>query len=346
MNIHVSGGPPKHLRITQQMIADLVWDPVMAAKVLMGFELDVFQKARLRMYWHCPFLMDSSGFSTGKTITDFAYIALRCLLMESHRAGVYYPVFEQGKSTFWTYFKEVKHPIFQAHMGRMDEKGEEDGKSKSQGAACFKAFYKNGSETWMPAPSFTKDAMTQASFRFNTLLVEEWTHVDSSSDGINKQLIGRTTKPGAYNEEHPVWMNHIHFTAPAQTRVHPGFARYKEHADAVKKADPCTATLSFCYKDHSHLTCRTGKTFSREYRNQPVISKLKASLPASQFIAEGLGIWWLNCKGWFSEEMIQTCIQVGEARGIEPLLGAMQDVRALITSSDFASVTLDPVIPE
>jgi len=316
---------PSGLSVSEATWEEMLSDPVMAAWVIFGVELDAFQAARLRYYWWVMKVIDSSGFSSGKTIVDFLFTNLRCMLLPDQDVGVYYPVFETGKNTFWGYYRKFLStaPIFRAQMGRTDESGEDDGDGKTEGAACWKAFFRNGNTLFMPAPSFMKAAATQASMRFNTLLVEEWPHIDASSTGIDDQLIGRTTKP-CWNQFHPIWGNHILLTAPAKTRMHPGYARFRAHEREVKQGDPNYAVLSYSYKDYSNLTCRTGKTYEQEYRVQGVIDTLKIKQTKAAWLGEGLGIWGMNGAGWFSEEAILQCIANGQRRGVKPVMSRAQ----------------------
>lgn len=312
MNVLVPSIPGR-LRVTQTMVEDFLCDPVLACKVILGFDLDVFQRVRLRLFWWVPNVIDSSGYSSGKTITDWAYVQLRCILLPEHEAGVYYPVFETGKNTFWPYYDRCRAPIFQAHLGReeMEDKG------GIQGAACFKRFYRNGSKMLMPAPSFMKQAATQASMRFNTLLVEEWTHVDAASTGIDDQLVGRVTRPG-YNQHHPLWANHIHFTAPAKTMMHPGYPRFRVHEREHERGNPDYSVFSFCYKDYSDLPCHTGKSYREEYRIEKNVQAMKKKMDRAEFLGEGLGVWSKHGRGWYTEEALLRCVAVGRERGLEP----------------------------
>ena len=313
------------LSITEVEWEQLLFDPVLAASVLFGIELDAFQANRLQYFWWVQNVIDSSGFSSGKTIVDWVFANLRCLLLPDQDVGVYYPVFETGKNTFWGYYRKflASSPIFRAQMGQTDELGEDDGSGQLEGAACYKAFYRNGNRLFMPAPSFMKAAATQASMRFNTLLVEEWTHIDASSTGIDDQLVGRVTKP-CWNQHHPIWGNHILLTAPAKTRMHPGYRRFRALSRRAANGDPTCATLHYSYKDYSDLICRTGKTFAEEYRIQTTIDAKRRTTGAADWLGEGLGVWSANGLGWFTEEALLACVASGVRRGIVPVLSRRQ----------------------
>jgi hypothetical protein len=312
---------PKSLTVTREEWARLLTDPVLAAWVFFGVTLDVFQRARLRYFWWVHNVMDSSGWSSGKTIVDWIFANLRCLLIPDQEVGVYYPVFQTGKDTFWRYYKHFlgRSRLFRSQMGRTDELGEDDGDGQSEGAACYKAYFRNGNVLYMPAPSFMKEANTQASRRFNTLIVEEWTHIDATSTGIDDQLIGRVTRP-CWNQHHPIWGNHILFTAPAKSRMHPGAKRHKAYEREVRKGNPQYATLSYSYKDYSNLDCGDGRSFQEAYRIESTIAELRAKKGKGDFMGEGFGIWAALGQGWFTEEMLLRAVALGVGRGVQPVL--------------------------
>ena len=316
---------PAALRITPAMWGEFLCDPVMAAEILFGVTLDAFQALRLRYYWWVPNVIDSSGVSSGKTIVDWLFLALRAILIPEQEIAIYYPIFEQGKLTFWDYFSKMHAPLFRAQLGTpLLEQGEQRaGDGTAHGAGCYKAFFRSGSKILMPAPSFMKDAVTQGSLRLNVMVVEEWTHVDASSDGINKQLIDRTSRP-CWNQNHPVWGNHILFTAHAQTRRHPAFQRYQRHQMRCDAGDPVYANVSWSYKDYSGMVRHTGKTFREEFRIEGTINNKRNVCSKVEWLGQGFGVWGLDGDGWFTEEAIQGAVEAGKRRGVGPVISARE----------------------
>ena len=315
------------------MWEDFLCDPVLATWVIFGIKLDAFQAARLRYYWWVQNVVDSSGVSSGKTIVNWLFLNLRCILLPDQEVAIYYPVFETGKMSFWEYYQKIKSPIFRAQLGQPTnlEPGEQkDGDGTAHGAACYKAFYRNGGKCLMPAPSFMKDAVTQASVRLNVLVVEEWTHIDASSDGINKQLIDRTTRP-CWNQHHPIWGNHILFSAHAQTRMHPACKRFRDHQRRADSGDPTYANVSYSYKDYSGLTSHTGKSFREEHRIEGTINNKRNTCSKVVWMGQGFGSWGASGTGWFTEEAILQCVANGKARGVTPVLSRrqMEEVQSL-----------------
>lgn len=109
MDIYVPG-QPRHLKVTAGMVEDLVWDPVLSAKVIMGLDHDAFQENRLRQYWIHPYVYDSSGKGSGKTWEAWIHDQLRAILLTDQWVGVYFPTFQQGKDTYWMYYDRIKSP--------------------------------------------------------------------------------------------------------------------------------------------------------------------------------------------------------------------------------------------
>ncbi|HEY1171029.1 MAG TPA: hypothetical protein VGH19_06620 [Verrucomicrobiae bacterium] len=322
---------PARLKLTQGMVEDFLCDPVMAAKVLLGYDLDVFQRVRLRYYWWVADVIDESGFSTGKTLVDWIYIQLRCILIthfsgKTHWASIYYPNFGTGKRSFWEYYSSTTSPIFRAQLGKLDDglSSNKREKKTSEGADCFTAYYMCGAKALLPAPDFKGDAKGQASLRINTLLVEEWPHIDAMSDGIDRQLIGRSTREN-YNKEHPIWCNHRTFTAPAKPSSHISTKRVRVHEKKVEQGNTDYAVLRMNYKDWSHRPCHTGKSFREEFCDMKAINHMKANLPVVEFLGEGLGVRDIDGRGWYSDEVINPCIKAGTALGLMPVVSRSSD---------------------
>lgn len=253
----------------------------MACEVILGIELDHFQRYRLRILWSVPFVIDSSGVSTGKTAVMFCYANLRCILIPDHKLAVYYPNWAVGQEEFWPYFKmamersEIFREQLAPHSGKIDG---------LHGSSAWQMFYKNGSNLTMPAGSFMQDANTQGSRRFNTLIVDEWTQAEVMGEGIGKQLVARTTRAG-FNQFHPVWGNHLKFFGHAETPLHPGYAnRVVPYQRNVRDGSRNHALISFNYLDWS-------PPFAKKYLQRAVIAEEKSTLTEDHFRRKWLGIW-------------------------------------------------------
>lgn len=310
---------PAPLRITQGMWEDFLCDPVLAARVIMGYQLDAFQAVRLRDYWWTLQVIDSSGTSSGKTIVVWIVYNLRCVLLPERTAGIYYPTFQTGKGSFWEYYRKCTAPIFRAQCGNIDD----ENNPRVKGAACYTAFFRNGSKLDMPAPSMQRDADTQASFRYHDLLLEEWTRVEDMGDAIDGQLKGRASEP-TWNKHHPIWGNHIIYSAHARTRMHKSYRRFRQHQRMIEAGSPDYVNLHFSHKDYSNLPSHTGKTFREQNRADATIRSEKLTSSRADWLGKGLGIWGTSGVGWFTEEALLACQKAGADRGVRPVLSRQQ----------------------
>lgn len=300
-------------------------DPVMAAEIIMGYELDAYQRCRLRYYWWVMEVIDSSGHNTGKTIVDWIFLNLRCVLFEKREVVAWYFTFSQMQRTFWKYYKECPGKIWRAQLGGTDEKGDEQS-ATSRGPSCYVARYKNGSSLEAPATNVLQDMNSQSSTRYHDGLIEEWTHMDATgTEGIDLQLKGRINKE-VFNKFHPIWGNHIIMTAPAKTRGHPGWARVNRLKRRIANGDPRCASLHYSYKDLSDLPSNNGRSYKQRFRADMSIESMRTApgMSPAKWLGEGLGIWAADGQGWFTEEALEAAQKRGEHSGLLPVLSRAQ----------------------
>ncbi len=331
MNILVPSTPGR-LRITATMMDDFLIDPLLGAKVIMNTELDAFQASRLRTYWWVPNVIDSSGVGTGKTsVGIFIFLNLRCCLIPDQHCAIYYQTFEAGKRNFWKHYRDPRFQratIFQAQLGKVDLQGESDGKANSKGASCYYQYFKDDGVIMMPAPDWLKDAESHAGTDLNIAAIDEWTKSTNigakdsrdakGNDGINKQILSRVRR-GCYNQHHPIWCNRRLFMASAESPSHPAYQRYRQFEQQVRRGNPKFALLSYSYKDWSNRKCWTGKTFKEQLRDEGTYEALKVQLTRAEFKRQALGIWAKETKGWYSEEALVRCVDLGQRLGLDPI---------------------------
>lgn len=313
---------PARLKITQTLIEDTICDPVIGARFIMNLQLDAFQTARLKICWNTPRVMDTSGFSSAKTLNMWIVSNLRPLIFPEHQVAVYYPKFDSGKNIYWPYFNDVamRAPIYRAQLGRIrvegvDSTSDDTGKATGKGPSCWTCNFRNGSKILMPAPGFLQGARTQAGFRFNDLFIDEWTKVEAMSkelDGIDDQLIGRTTR-ASFNQHHPIHGNHHLFLATAEEDVmHPAHARYESYMEEVRLGNPNYFVFGFCFKDYSNKPFSGSQTFTERFRNEGALKDMKKNKTKEGYLAEGIGVWGRNCKGLYTSDMIKHCHELGK----------------------------------
>lgn len=265
----------------------------MAAEVLMGWKLDVFQAAALRLDWWFPETIDSSGVSTGKTLRVFIFVNLRAMLLPDHVAAVYFPNFQTAKDEFWPYFdRTVKQS--KIYREQCEVSRNVIGEKKEPGAWSWR--FKSGSRIVMPAPSFMQDSNTQASRRFNTLIVDDWLRSLDMGDGVDKQLVDRVTRP-CYNQKHPIWANHTHFKGHAERPSHRGYDRWKTYRNKVRDGSLQHALYSFCFRDYS-------AEMAPKLRPDSTVRTQRALLPKEQFRRQWLGIWSRDGSTYYPEGVL------------------------------------------
>lgn len=284
------------LQISNRLLEKFLFDPVMASEILMGWSLDTFQQCRLRQYWWQPFVIDSSGVSSGKTAVQFVYANLRCLLIPNHVAAVYLPNFQVGKDEFWQLFNDTiaRHEIF-AQQLVMDRN--RLGEKKSPGT--WSMHYKSGSRLLLPAPGFLNDSKNQASRNFNTLVVDEVFKAMEMGDGVQEQLIDRARRAN-YNQFHPIWGNHVKLLGHAETPSHKGYRIVTQYKRAIRDGDARYALISYCYRDWSPEK-------AKKYLQHDLIKNRKRTLPRDQFRRQWLGLWGSDGDAYYPLVYLNRC---------------------------------------
>jgi hypothetical protein len=332
VNIHVSTLPP-HYKITQTMIEDFLIDPVMGIKVIMGRTLDAFQANRVRTCWWTPNVIDSSGVGTGKTDNFFCLTQLRALLIGDQHGLVLYQDFDATKRFYWEKYRSIRSPIFQAQLGKVDDEGNKEGKSRKEGPSSLTAWFKNESMIVAPAPQWLQGAEGEAGGDMNWVLLDEWTKSarigKDGNDGINKQILSRVRRQ-CFNQHHPLWANHVWFSASAESPSHPAYARYRSFEEEIARGNPNYALISYSYKDYSDLPTDNGKPFRERYRDEGAYERLRVQVTKTEFKRQALGLWAKETKGFYSEAALRKCVELGIAMGLEPQI-ARQELTKVLT---------------
>ena len=195
--------------LSASLARKLINDPVMAATVLMGADMDVFQRAKFRYWWFTPTVMDHSGVSVGKSELLVYLAFLRLMLLPLGATGkprivtIYYP--SQGTA------EEVLLPKIEERISQCKIFADQ---IRMQHGRKFYQTKKNviiiqmrdGGWLEIPAGDFMKDSQNQASKRFNDLLADEVSKMDVLGQGVSKELLQRNTRE-CFNPNHPVHAN-------------------------------------------------------------------------------------------------------------------------------------------
>lgn len=317
---------PRHYKITPTMVDDFLIDPVMGVRVIFGIKLDAFQAFALKMQWWYPWFLDYSGLGTGKSIRLFLGPVLRNVLVEDQVGCVCYQTLDAGHRVFWQYFTQFDQreaPHFVYNLGKQDRVGEISGKDNTKGAACYVQHFKNGGRILMPAPNWFQDAKSIAGDTFNWVVLDEWTKIETMTKkgetigGIDKQVLGRVRRK-SWNQYNRVWCNRRLFSATAEAPSHPGYKRFAVFQKKINAGDSNYAMFTSSFKDFSNLPSKNGRPFKEVQPDWEMIKGNKATWTKAHFLREALGVWARETKGWYSEEALNRCVELGAANGLEP----------------------------
>lgn len=291
--------------LKQSELEAFIKDPVLAAWAIFGAELDVFQKVRLRMMWWVPELIDDSGISTGKTEILWIWAQLRAILLPQPRPyphriiGIYYPTLDSAQSNFAPKYQKYieTSPAFRNELRRMH--GGKLGYQALKGAIQW--VYCNNSIVQCPAANYAQDAKNQASKRFHDVGVDEAKEADGSSEGLDKQILGRVTAPG-WNNKHPIYANHVVLMGHAEDPdTHPFYRRVKAFRSLIRDGSQGHAIITSSYRDWT-------PKFQKDLRPDTMIRRDKLTMTTARFRQIWEGLWEHGTQDWYdSNDMKKVC---------------------------------------
>ena len=204
------------------MVDDFLHDPVLAATCIFQEVLNMkppgpfppIQELRIFGLWTRKFMIDSSGFGTGKTMGQAIVTALRLILMTDRHVGIISDTFAQGK-LFWTdYFDPWmrKCPLFANEIAK-NNKGEH---RLRHDADNYSILARNGSEAKTLPPNFMNDSKRMKSESWTDFVGDEWTSWKNLGPALNI-IQGRVRRPlhPSYDENDPIFSHHTAFLGAA-----------------------------------------------------------------------------------------------------------------------------------
>lgn len=266
-------------KLTAMMVEDMLFDPILAAKVLLRMRVPPHEELRIMWMWNTYFTNDDSGFSTGKSFTFAVVSALRSILMSERTAGVISKTFSQGKLIFQNFDNWYSSsPIFRSCIKHTR------GKSRLvHGNDVWLAEFTNNSLIRVLPPDFLKDAERLRSERWNDGYFDEWT-VYGNFSAFNRTLVGRCTKTNDYSEC-PVRQNHIHLAST------PGFT-YDPAYQIVKRVHHQQAQGN---EDYGRFSCNYRHIpDTKQWKflvNRKTIFQMQTTLPSGVIGSEIDGRW-------------------------------------------------------
>lgn len=289
--------------LRQSELEAFIRDPVLAAWAIFGVELDVHQRVRLRLMWYIPELIDDSGINTGKSELLWIWAQLRCILLPQPRpypsriVGIFYPALPTAEKTFKPKYEKYLESSKILKRELMPMRGGGLGYQKMEGALAW--HYRNGSSVICPAPGFNKDAAGLASFRCNDGGVDEGKEIDASSEGLDKQVLGRVTAP-AWNSNHPIHCNHIVLMGHAEDpATHPFYKRITAFRELIRDGSQHYGIITSCYLDWST------PEFRKSYRPDQAIRRDKLTNSVAAFRQKWCGIWEHGTEDWYDTKALK-----------------------------------------
>lgn len=239
------------LRATAMMVEDLLFDPVLAAKVILNIDVPPHQELRLLMMWVHGMTIDDSGFSSGKTHTAAMVISLRSVLMRDRVSGVISKSYRQGKFILdaidgWQRNNKLFRNTIQTYNGRP---------RIVRDTEVHRIHWRGGSELRVLPPGWIKNAEGLRGERWNDGYADEWNTYDNITASFIT-LTGRVTKKNDYFDC-PVKQNHFHLFST------PGY----KHDASYKIIESVDKDIKGGNHDSAH--------FTSNYRHVPRIKKFR-----------------------------------------------------------------------
>jgi len=282
-------------------------NPLVALFELLNVELAVPQQLIFLDMWNNKFVIITAGRGTGKTFLLAAYSSLRGLLYPGTRIGLLAPSFRQAKLTF----SEVRKMWYAAPIFREATVG----KPTFQSDRCvleFRAVGTTPNSLIEADPLGTGEKIRGA--RFHNILVDEFAQVPTEIfDAVIKPMAATSSSPmervkeleklkvlrqAGVSEEFLVpfsTSNKIIVSSSAFYKFNHMYRRIVEYEDIIRKGMEGYSTVYMNYLD-----------MPDGFMNEDIIEEAKATMPASLFRMEYLGIWESDSDGVFKASLIDS----------------------------------------
>lgn len=292
--VHAKHGWRYDNEVTASMIEDMLFNPILAGKVLLGLRIPPHEELRILMMWTYYFTMDDSGFSTGKSYTYAIVSALRSILMPNRIGGILSGTFRQGKLIFQNYDRWYQHNKIFRSCVKFSQ-----GKPKLiHGAEAWEAYFRGGSTVRVLPPSFMQDSVRLRSERWNDLYADEWP-IFGNFKALTSTILGRVTQA---NKHSKCWVrqNHIHLAGT------PGFT----HDAAYKFVKQIQSVIQGGSPDHHRFTVNyrhIPKTSQWEdLVNRKVIFSMQTMNPPGIVQSEVDGLWSTDSLSYYNASLLES----------------------------------------
>ena len=285
-------------QLTAWMIEDFQRDPILAMRVLLGVrKLPPHEVVRIWGMWTSATMVDSSGYSTGKTFCIAAVSAIRLCVFEERYQMVLSKTFIQGQRIFDYYDRWAAQKKLFVHQLMVNKQNQP---SLTHGGSAWVATGKNGNTIRAVPPDWQRNAERLGSERVHDLYVDEWVKIGNFL-ALNKIVVGRATHPlhDAYEgrEDEPIFRTHMYYGSTADYQWNPAYQRVKYVQNKVAGGDSAYEYQSWCYKDipeaHAWMVDKVR------------LDDMRENLPEDVWLTEGEGVWVKDSLGWYSAEAIE-----------------------------------------
>jgi hypothetical protein len=279
-------------KMTAMMVEDMIHDPILAAKVILGMRVPPHQEIRMAVMWCTHYTQDDSGFSTGKSTTLAMICALRSVLFPNRSSGIISGTFRQGKLIFINFDKwAAQSAIFRSCIRK--ERGH---LRLIHGSEAWEAYFRGGSVARALPPDFTRHSKRLQSERWHDAYLDEWTTFDMGA--LTKTILGRVTAINMDSED-PIRQNHIHLCSVAGFEHDPAYALVRKIQNNVASGD----------KDYCQFTCNYRHVpRTKEWKgfvDHRTIFDMQTLNPPGVVKGEVDGLWQKDSMSFYSSTAIE-----------------------------------------
>lgn len=285
------------------MIDDLVHNPALAAKVILGQDIrdmPPHERIRFKLAWVSKFVLDHSGFSTAKTFSIAALAALRIILLDPYRVqGVVSRTFGQGKvvGDYWLRWLDTSK-IFASQIKKRPVATGGIEYDFIRGASGWYLTSRNGSSAKIIPPDLMKKGGRLASERFSDGYFDE-IHKWPDQNIIELVMHPRVTKPVS-DPLHPIYQHHFYNSSTAGFKYEPAYERVARYLKEMSLKNEKYSVLTFNFRDVPD------KPQFHALVDMDVLKNMELSLPDALFRAEGLGEWVDDSMGTYSAKLVSS----------------------------------------
>jgi len=279
-------------KLTAMMVEDMLFDPILASKVLLRVKLPPHEEIRLTWMWSTYYTSDDSGFSSGKSWTFALVSALRSILLPNRVSGIVSKTFSQGKLIFQNYERWYSSsPIFRSCIQHTGTKSR-----LLHGTDVWQAYFRGGSEIRVLPPNFFQDAERLRSERWNDAYLDEWTTY-GNFNVLKKTIIGRVNKANDFRDC-PVRQNHIHLGSTPTSKHKPAYALVKTINKHIAQGNQDYGRLTSSWR---HIPDTPEWEF---LVNNKILFTMQTSLPKDVIRSEVDGFWSDDRNAYYNGSLV------------------------------------------